>query len=72
MATIETIKEILQKNLDIDPATVDEQSTFDSLNIDSLDMVELVCELEDQLNVDFGELEDVSTLGELVARIDSL
>ncbi len=72
MATIDTIKEILQKNLDIDPATVDEQSTFDSLNIDSLDMVELVCELEDQLNVDFGELEDVSTLGELVARIDSL
>ncbi len=72
MATIDTIKEILQKNLDIDPATVDEQSTFESLNVDSLDMVELVCELEDQLNVDFGELEDVSTLGELIARIDNL
>ena len=72
MATIDTIKEILQKNLDIDPATIDEQSTFESLNVDSLDMVELVCELEDQLNVDFGELEDVSTLGELIARIDNL
>ena len=39
MSTLETIKSILQENLDIDPATVDEASTFDSLGIDSLDMV---------------------------------
>ena len=48
MATIDTIKEVLQENLDIDPETVAEDSTLESLGIDSLDMVELICELEER------------------------
>ncbi|MFR1641067.1 MAG: acyl carrier protein, partial [Eggerthellaceae bacterium] len=36
MATIDTVKDVLQENLDIDPAEVDEASTFYSLGIDSL------------------------------------
>ena len=42
MATIDTITNILQENLDIDPSTVTAESTFDSLGIDSLAMVELI------------------------------
>ena len=72
MATIDTIKAILQDKLDIDPSTVDGNSTFESLNVDSLDMVELICELEDQLDIDFGEPEGLNTIDELVAYIDSL
>ena len=70
MDTLETIKDILQENLDIDPATVNEASTFDSLGIDSLDMVELICELEDRLEIDFGEPEGLETMADLVAYID--
>ena len=62
MATIDTIKAILQDKLDIDPSKVDGNSTFESLNVDSLDMVELICELEDQLNIDFGEPEGLNTI----------
>lgn len=72
MATIDTIKAILQDKLDIDPAEVNGDSTFESLSVDSLDMVELICELEDQLNIDFGEPEGLNTIDELVAYIDSL
>ena len=72
MAIIDTIKAILQDKLDIDPSKVDGNSTFESLNVDSLDMVELICELEDQLNIDFGEPEGLNTIDELVAYIDSL
>ena len=72
MATIDTIKAILQDKLDIDSSKVDGNSTFESLNVDSLDMVELICELEDQLNIDFGEPEGLNTIDELVAYIDSL
>ena len=72
MATIDTIKAIPQDKLDIDPSKVDGNSTFESLNVDSLDMVELICELEDQLNIDFGEPEGLNTIDELVAYIDSL
>lgn len=72
MSTLDTIKEILLENRDIDPAAVDEDSTFESLDIDSLDMVELICELEDQLGVDLGEPEGIETLGEFVDYVDSL
>ena len=56
MATIDTITNILQENLDID----------------SLDMVELICDLEEACEVDFGEPEGLNTVGDLVAYIDSL
>lgn len=72
MATIDTIKNVLQENLDIDPATVDEASTFESLGIDSLDMVELICDLEEACEVDFGEPEGLESIGDLVKYIDSL
>ena len=67
MATIDTIKTILEENLDIDPNTVEESSTFDSLG-----MVELICDLEEACDVDFGEPEGLDTVGALVEYIDSL
>lgn len=72
MATIDTVKTLLEDNLDIDPSTVVEDSTFDSLGIDSLDMVELICDLEEACDIDFGEPEGLKTVGDLVAYIDSL
>ena len=72
MATLDTIKDILQENLDIAPEDVDVDSTFESLGVDSLDMVELMCELEERLNVDFGEPEGLETMGDLVEYVDSL
>ncbi len=72
MATMDTIKNILSEKLDIDPSTVSADSTFDSLNIDSLDMVELICDLEERADIDLGEPENLSTVGDLVSYIDSL
>ena len=72
MATIDTLKAILNDNLDIVPEKVDMDSTFDSLGIDSLDMVELICELEDRCGIDFGEPEGLETVADLVAYIDCL
>lgn len=72
MAAIDAIREILQDNLDIDPASVNEDSTFESLNIDSLDMVQLICDLEDKLDIDFGEPEGLQNVGDVVKHIESL
>lgn len=72
MTTIDTITTILQENLDIDPSAVSEDSTFDSLGIDSLDMVELICDLEEACDVDFWEPEGLETVGDLVTYVDSL
>ena len=72
MATIDVIREILQENLDIEPAMVTEESTFDSLDIDSLDMVELICDLEDKLGIELGEPEGLQNVGDVISYIDSL
>lgn len=72
MTTLETIQEILNENLDIDPTTVAADSTFESLGIDSLDMVELVCEIENRFDIELGEAEGLDTVGKLVDYIDGL
>lgn len=72
MATLDTIKDILSENLNLDRDLITEESTFDSLNIDSLDMVELICELEDRLGADLGEPEDIETLGQFIEYVDAL
>ena len=72
MAVIDTIKNILQENLSIDPENVHLDSTIESLDIDSLDMVELICDLEEAEDVDFGEPEGIETIGDLVDHIESL
>lgn len=72
MDTMEIITNLLHENLDIDPEQVTEDATFDSLGIDSLDMVELICDLEDECKVEFGEPEGLETVGDLVEYIEGL
>jgi acyl carrier protein len=72
MDIMNTITTLLHDNLDIEPEQVSEDSTFDSLGIDSLDMVELICDLEDECGVEFGEPEGLETVGDLVNYIESL
>ncbi len=72
MATLDTLKQILHDNLEVDPASVSPDSTLESLELDSLDLVELVCDLEDKEGVDFGEPEGLQTVGDIVAHVDSL
>lgn len=72
MSTIDIVKSVLEDNLDIAPETVSEDSTFDTLGVDSLDMVELVCDLEERCSIEFGEPGGLETVGQLVAYVDSL
>ena len=72
MATIDTIKDILSENLDIAPEKVTDDTTFQDLGIDSLDMVELICDLEERCGIDFGEPEGIENIGQLVTYVDSL
>ena len=72
MATIDTIRKILEENLSIEPEQVDEDTSLESLDIDSLDLVELVCDIEDAEGIDFGEPEGLETIGDIVEHIDAL
>ena len=60
------------KQLEIDASEITPNSTFESLGIDSLDVVEMVMDLESELGIEL-EMEDqkISTFQELADFIDS-
>ena len=59
-----------QLELDVDEITPD--STFESLGIDSLDIVEMIMDLESELGVELEiEEQQIATFGELAAFIES-
>ncbi len=60
------------RQLDIDANQITPDSTFESLGIDSLDVVEMVMDLESELGIEL-EMEDqsITTFQELADFIDS-
>ena len=60
------------KQLDLDASEITPDSTFESLGIDSLDIVEMVMDLESELGVEL-EMEDqkITTFKELAEFIET-
>jgi acyl carrier protein len=60
------------KQLELNADDITKDSTFESLGIDSLDIVEMIMDLEAELGVEL-DLEDqkISTFGELAEFIES-
>ena len=60
------------KQLEVDPQDITPDSTFESLGIDSLDIVEMIMDLESELGVEL-EMEDqkITTFQELADFIES-
>ncbi len=67
----EKIQAYLAGQLDISADEIERDTTFESLGIDSLDTVEMVMDLEEQLGVDLELEEKLNTVGELVEFIES-
>ena len=60
------------RQLDIDPSQISPDSTFESLGIDSLDVVEMVMDLESELGVELEmDDQDITTFQELADFIES-
>jgi acyl carrier protein len=60
------------KQLEIDVADISPDSTFESLGIDSLDIVEMIMDLESELGIELEmEDENITTFQELADFIDS-
>ena len=60
------------EHLELDPSEITPESTFESLGIDSLDIVEMIMDLESELGVEL-DMEDqkIATFQELADFIDS-
>ena len=60
------------KQLELDPSEITPDSTFESLGIDSLDIVEMVMDLESELGIEL-DMEDqkIGTFQELADSIEA-
>ena len=67
---MEKLTKLLAEHLDVDASEIKAETTFESLGIDSLDTVEMVMELEEELGVELELNERVLTVGELIAFIE--
>ncbi|MBB6449331.1 acyl carrier protein [Geomicrobium halophilum] len=72
--TLERVQKIVVDRLGVDESEVKMEATFkDDLGADSLDVVELVMELEDEFDLEISdeEAEKISTVADVVNYIDS-
>ncbi len=68
----EKIRTYLAQQLDIPAEDMDRDTTFENLHLDSLDMVEMIMDMEEELGVDFemeGDLK-LETIGDLADFIE--
>lgn len=68
--TFEKTAAILAEYKGIDAGAITPESTFQDLELDSLDVAELVMSLEDEFGTSIDLDDTVKTIANLVARID--
>jgi acyl carrier protein len=73
-STFERVKKIIVDRLGVEESKVTLEASFkEDLGADSLDVVELVMELEDEFDMEISDedAEKISTVGEVVNYIES-
>lgn len=66
----EKICEIIADKMDIDASDIAMDSSFENLKIDSLDMVEIVMDIEEEFDISIEEAENLKTVADLVNFIE--
>lgn len=69
--TIEKIKTLVADHLEIDASEITDETTFQDLDADSLDTVEILMEIEDEFGVEIKQAEIGKTVKDLANYIDS-
>lgn len=71
---LEQVKEIVADGLGVDVSELTEETTFESLGADSLDLMDLIMSMEDKFSVeiDSEKLQELTTIGDIVTYLEEL
>ena len=68
--TFEKVKEIIVTQLSLEESEIKEDTSFEALGLDSLDVVELLMAMEEEFGLEIKAEDAGKTIGELVNYID--
>lgn len=73
MESMDRIKKLIVKQLGVDESKITENSSFlDDLGADSLDIIDLIIEIEEEFNIEIPdkEMEKIKTVGDVIKYLD--
>ncbi|KPJ22846.1 acyl carrier protein [Streptococcus phocae] len=70
MAVFEKVQEIIVEELGKDVEEVKLETTFDDLDADSLDVFQVISEIEDAFDIQIETEEGLNTVGDLVSYVE--
>lgn len=70
--TYDQIVAIIAEKMDIPAESITPESNFEDMKVASLDMVEIVMEIEDKFDIMIEKTEDIKNVRQLSEYIDSL
>lgn len=70
MAVFEKVQEIIVEELGKDAEEVKLETTFEELDADSLDVFQVISEIEDEFDIQIETEEGLNTVGDLVAYVE--
>jgi acyl carrier protein len=69
---MQTVIEQVSKKFNLPLAQVTPQTTFSSLNVDSLDVTEIVMDIEDNFNINLSDqtnMADINSLVDIIVKL---
>lgn len=70
--TFEKIAQIIADNKDMDITAITLETSFDDMELDSLDVIEVVMAIEEAFDITVEISDEVKTVEDLVKLVDSL